>query len=63
MRKEIADWFIERFTKENDIVLDPFFGTGTTAISCIEQNRRYIGFELIEEYYKLALERIKGTNK
>ena len=63
MRKEIADWFIDRFTKENDIVLDPFFGTGTTAVSCVEQNRRYIGFELIEEYYKLALDRIKEVSE
>lgn len=53
-------WFIKNFTSENDIVLDPFMGCGTTAVSCIEQNRHYIGYELCEEYIKVANERISG---
>lgn len=34
MNQEVSDWFIERFTKEDDIVLDPFMGLGTTGLSC-----------------------------
>lgn len=59
MKQEISDWFIEKFTKENDIVLDPFCGLGTTAISCKKMNRRFIGFEIVKEYCKEAIKRIK----
>lgn len=53
-------WFIKLFTKEGDIVLDPFLGSGTTAIASKEQNRHYIGIEIVKEYCKLAEERLKG---
>ena len=45
---------------ENDIVLDPFMGSGMTALSCINNNRRYIGIELNKEYVDLSLERINN---
>jgi len=41
-----------------ETVLDPFMGSGTTAISCINTNRNYIGFELNKEYYEIAKNRI-----
>lgn len=47
-------WFIKLFTAEGDIVLDPFLGSGTTALACRERNRHYIGIELKKEYYELA---------
>jgi len=49
-------------SNENDVILDPFMGSGTTAIACLELNRKYIGFEIDEEYYKLAQERIDIYN-
>ena len=42
-----------------DIVLDPFMGSGTTAIACIHTGRHYIGYEKDEEYYMTGLNRIK----
>lgn len=45
-------------TKEGDIVLDPFIGSGTTAIASLKHNRNFIGFELNEEYCKLANDRV-----
>ena len=52
------------FTKENDIVLDPFIGSGSTAIACIQLNRRFIGFEIDQSYWELAQKRIsKFINK
>jgi site-specific DNA-methyltransferase (adenine-specific) len=51
----LPSWFIKLFTQEGDLVLDPFIGSGTTALACIELNRHYIGIELMEEYYQLAL--------
>jgi len=56
-------WFIKLFTEEGDVVLDPFIGSGTTALACIELNRHYIGIELMENYYKLALEATAAHRK
>ena len=47
-------------SNEKEIVLDPFMGSGTTAIACMGTNRNYIGFELDETYHKKSLERIKN---
>jgi site-specific DNA-methyltransferase (adenine-specific) len=48
-------------TKMDDYVLDPFFGSGTVGISCIEQQRKYIGIELNPEYVALAADRLSTT--
>jgi DNA modification methylase len=45
MKQEVCDWFIEKFTKENDLVLDCFMGIGTTGISCKKLNREFIGIK------------------
>lgn len=50
--------FIRITTKENDIVLDPFLGSGTTVISCIRSNRKYIGFEKEYKYIQMVQSRI-----
>ena len=49
---------ITLFSKEGDLILDPFMGSGTTAVAAKMTNRNFIGFELIEEYVKDANERI-----
>ena len=54
---------IKGWSNENDIVLDPFMGSGTTAIAAINTNRNYIGFEMDEEYYKASIERINNHVK
>ncbi len=41
------------------MILDPFIGSGTTAIAAIMENRRFIGFEMSEDYYKIAKVRIE----
>lgn len=45
-------------SNEGDTILDPFMGSGTTAIACMQTNRKYIGFELDKDYYNSSLERI-----
>ena len=45
-------------TNENDLVLDPFNGSGTTGVACAINKRRYIGIELEEKYIELAKKRI-----
>ena len=60
MKMEVAEWFIKSFTREGDIIIDPFMGIGTTAIVCRENNRHFVGFELSKEYYDMAIENMKG---
>jgi len=50
-------------TQENDIVLDCFLGSGTTAEASLLTNRRYIGFEINEEYYNIAVNRLNGISQ
>jgi site-specific DNA-methyltransferase (adenine-specific) len=56
---ELMKILIENSSKENEIVLDPFVGIGSTAIACINTNRNYIGFELDEAYFEVAQKRIE----
>ena len=56
---ELMSQLIVASTKESDIVLDPFMGSGTTAIAAIREKRNFIGFELNKEYYDKACKRIK----
>jgi len=55
-------WLINQFTDPEDIVLDPFMGSGTTAISCIHLGRKFIGIEINESYFNTACERIKTAS-
>ena len=57
--QELSDKIVQYYSFVNDLVLDPFMGSGTTAISCLDYNRRYIGIEIHEEYVKMANDRIK----
>ena len=59
----LPTWFIKLFTKEGDVVLDPFMGSGTTAIAALNLNRHFIGSEKSTKYYKHALERLRQIGK
>jgi len=50
-------------SQPGDWVLDPFFGSGTVGVVCEEQHRNYVGIELNPEYVRLALNRIRGTQR
>ena len=54
---------ILNYTAENDVVYDPFMGSGTTAVAAHRTNRQYIGSELSSEFHQLSIERIneEGT--
>lgn len=55
----LPSWFIRLFTKENDLVLDPFMGSGTTSIAASLLGRRSIGIEILPEYFNIAIKRFK----
>ncbi|MBS1517738.1 MAG: site-specific DNA-methyltransferase [Bacteroidetes bacterium] len=56
--EELPEWFIKLFTKESDIVLDPFMGSGTTLIVANRMRRNSIGIEIIKEYYDMVKKNI-----
>jgi site-specific DNA-methyltransferase (adenine-specific) len=51
---------IERFSFPNDLILDPFLGSGTTAVACKRLNRRFIGIEISEKYCQIARDRLNN---
>ena len=55
---ELPRRLIELYTYAGDIILDPFMGSGTTAIAAIRSNRRYIGYDTSEDYVQTAQSRI-----
>jgi len=52
---------IKRYTKEGDLVLDPFCGSGTIPLVCKQLNRKYIGIEINQEYYEKSIQRLSIT--
>jgi DNA modification methylase len=56
-------WFIKLFTKEGDVVLDPFMGSGTTAIAALHLKRYFLGSEKNKKYHRYALKRINEFRK
>lgn len=62
MNPRVCDWFIQNLTAKGDTVLDCFMGLGTTGISCKKMGRKFVGIELVDEYFKIAEERINNTN-
>lgn len=59
--KELPEWFIKLFTKENDTVLDPFMGSGTTLAVANRMRRNSIGIEVVPEYYKRVKKELKSS--
>lgn len=56
---QLASRVIKLYTDEGDVVLDPFLGSGTTAIAAIKLNRKFIGIEKVKKYYEIASNSIK----
>jgi DNA modification methylase len=60
--EKLCDRAIRMYSKVGDIVLDPFLGTGTTALASIKANRYAIGIELTDKYHTIAETELKSTN-
>jgi site-specific DNA-methyltransferase (adenine-specific) len=56
---KLMNYLITLTSRENDVILDPFAGSGSTLIACEILNRNYIGVEKEEAYYNIAVERIR----
>lgn len=59
----LCEYFIKTYSNKGDIILDPFIGSGTTAVAAINTERKYIGFEKDDKYFEVAKNRLdKLTN-
>lgn len=54
-------WLLDKFTRPGDTIFDPFMGTGTTGVACMQLGRRFIGVEISPEYYAIAKRRIEAA--
>jgi len=59
--EDLPTWFIKLFTQPNDIVLDPFVGSGTTAVSAKQLKRNYVGIDINDLYCETAVQRVMQT--
>ena len=60
---KLMEYLIENSTDKKDLILDPFMGSGTAGVSCINTNRRFIGIEKDDDYFEIAQKRIGGALK
>jgi len=60
---ELLENLIKTYSNEQDLILDSCIGSGSTAVACINTNRRYIGFEINKKYYDIAMKRIEEINR
>jgi site-specific DNA-methyltransferase (adenine-specific) len=56
-------WFIQLFTKPGDVVLDPFVGSGTTAVAARELKRHYLGIDISREFCEIARKRVQSAER
>jgi len=55
---DLPTWFIQLFTQQGDWVLDPFLGSGTTALAAKQVGRNYVGIDIDEEYCRMSRDRV-----
>ena len=60
---EILQNFIINSSNENDAILDPFMGSGSTGVACINTHRNFIGIEINAKYYETAKTRLISQKK
>jgi DNA modification methylase len=60
---KLAKDHIISWTNKGDAVLDPFMGSGTTGVACVETGRKFIGIEINEKYFDIACKRITEANR
>lgn len=59
--EELPQRLIQLYSFETDVVLDPFMGSGTTGVAALRAGRKFVGYEIVEEYIELAEKRISAV--
>lgn len=60
---ELLEQYLLLSSNEGDLILDPFMGSGSTGVACVNTNRNFIGIELEEKYYNISNPRIEETKE
>lgn len=58
---DLLKFYIENSTTSESLILDPFMGSGSTGVACVDTNRNFIGIELDEGYYQIAKDRMNNA--
>ena len=56
---DLVEYLLTKFSDEEDRIFDPFMGSGTTGVACVNLNRKFVGIELDETYFQIAKKRIE----
>ena len=56
-------WAVDLASRNGETILDPFMGSGTTGVACAKLGRRFIGIEIHEPYFEIALRRIEQAQR
>ena len=59
----LMEYLVKLVSREGQVILDPFMGSGTTGMACKRLDREFIGIEMMEEYMEIAKARIEGVKK
>ena len=59
----LMEYFIKLHTQEGDTIFDPFMGSGTTGVACVELNRNFIGIEIDPKFFEIAKNRIERAKE
>ena len=57
----MLEYMIEKFSDVDSLILDPFMGSGSTGVACVNTNRKFIGIEKDDKYFEIAEKRIKDA--
>ena len=58
----LMEEIVEMFTNRGDTILDPFMGSGTTGVACVNLRRKFIGIEINKKYFEMAQKRIEDAS-
>jgi site-specific DNA-methyltransferase (adenine-specific)/modification methylase len=59
----LMKWILVEITNNIDTILDPFMGSGTTGVACVQTGRKFIGIEIDEKYFDIACKRIRDAQQ
>jgi site-specific DNA-methyltransferase (adenine-specific) len=60
---KLMKWLVSNAVNQDDLILDPFMGSGTTGVACVQTGRKFIGIEISKDYCDIAVKRIRDAEQ